>query len=120
LLTDNTTLVADLRKLVAGFVGERQWEQFHSPKNLSMALAVEVSELMEHFLWIDGEASRAVCNDPAGREPVADEIADVACLVLSLCNSLGLDLSTAIEKKMARNVLKYPVEKCRGKYRVEE
>ncbi len=119
-MTDNTTLVADLRKLVARFVSERQWEQFHSPKNLSMALAVEVSELMEHFLWIDGDASRALCRDPAGREPVAEEIADVACLVLSLCNSLDLDLSAAIEKKMARNVQKYPVEKCRGRFRVEE
>jgi NTP pyrophosphatase (non-canonical NTP hydrolase) len=119
-MTDGTTFVSDLRKLLARFVQEREWEQFHSPKNLSMALAVEVSELMEHFLWIDGEASRSVCNDPAVKEQVADELADVACLLLTLCNNLGLDLSTAIERKVAKNVLKYPVEKCRGRYRVEE
>jgi NTP pyrophosphatase (non-canonical NTP hydrolase) len=119
-MTDTTTLVADLRQLVARFVHEREWEKFHSPKNLAMAIAVEASELMEHFLWIDSETSREVSHDPTGLEQVADEIADVCCLLLSLCNSLGLDLSTAVERKMGRNVLKYPVEKCRGRFRVEE
>ncbi len=119
-MTDNTTLVADLRNLIAHFVGDRDWEQFHSPKNLSMALAVEVGELMEHFLWIDESASREVSRDPARKEQIADEVADVCCLILSLCNSLDLDLSSAIERKMVKNVRKYPVEKCRGRFRVEE
>src|SRR5688572_24196287 len=115
--SDNETTVGRLRELMARFVQDRDWGQFHSPKNLAMALGVEAAELMEHFLWIDNEASRAVVNDPETLEQVADEISDVACLVLALCNSLGLDLTATIERKMAKNVLKYPVEKSRGKYR---
>jgi dCTP diphosphatase len=119
-MPDNTTSVAALREAWARFVAEREWGQFRSPKNLAMALAVEAAELLEHFLWIDNDASRAVARDPAVREQVADELADVTGVVLALCNALGLDLSDAIQRKMAKNVLKYPVEKSRGKYRVEE
>jgi dCTP diphosphatase len=119
-MTDNSTLVAALKEAVARFVRERDWEQFHSPKNLAMALAVEAAELMEHFLWIDGEESRGIANDPARLEEVADEVADVTCLMLALCNGLGLDLSASLERKMAKNALKYPADKCRGRYRVED
>ncbi|HEY7310772.1 MAG TPA: MazG-like family protein [Gemmataceae bacterium] len=119
-MPDNTTTVADLRQAMARFVAERDWEQFHSPKNLAMALAAEAAELMEHFLWIDNDASRQLVRDPALRGPIADEIADVAGVVFALCNALGFDLSDIVADKMARNVHKYPVEKCRGRYRVEE
>jgi NTP pyrophosphatase (non-canonical NTP hydrolase) len=119
-MPDNTTTVATLRESMARFVAEREWEQFHSPKNLAMALAAEAAEVMEHFLWIDNETSRAVARDPAQLEQIADEIADVSGVIFALCNALGLDLSEAIARKMAKNVLKYPVEKCRGRYRVEE
>ncbi len=85
-----------------------------------MALACEAAELMEHFLWIDNDSSRKAVEDPTLREQVADEIADVTGVVLALCNALGLDLSESVRRKMAKNVHKYPVEKCRGKYRVEE
>jgi NTP pyrophosphatase (non-canonical NTP hydrolase) len=119
-MSDSTTTVAALREAWARFVSEREWGQFHSPKNLVMALAVEAAELMEHFLWIDNDTSRAVAREPATRELVADELADVTGVVLALCNALDLDLSEAIANKMAKNVLKYPVEKSRGRYRVEE
>jgi dCTP diphosphatase len=119
-MSDQTTVVAELREAMARFVSEREWQQFHSPKNLAMALSVEAAELMEHFLWIDNDASRAEVREPAKREQVADEIADVACLVFALCNALDLDLSETVRRKMGKNVLKYPVEKCRGRYRVEE
>ena len=119
-MPDNTTPVASLREAWARFVAERDWGQFHSPKNLAMALAVEAAELMEHFLWVDNDASRAVAGDPERLEQVADVIADVTGALLSLCNALGLDLSDAVRRKMAKNVLKYPVEKCRGRYRVED
>jgi NTP pyrophosphatase (non-canonical NTP hydrolase) len=119
-MTDGTTTVAALREAWARFVAERDWGQFHSPKNLVMALAVEAAELMEHFLWIDNDASRAAVQDPVLREQVADEVADVTGVVLALCNALQMDLSEAIVRKMTKNVLKYPVEKCRGRYRVEE
>jgi NTP pyrophosphatase (non-canonical NTP hydrolase) len=119
-MSDANTTTAELRETMARFVAEREWQPFHSPKNLAMALAVEAAELMEHFLWIDNDASRQEMCDPAKREPVADEIADVSCLIFALCNALDLDLSDAVRRKMAKNVLKYPVEKCRGRYRVEE
>jgi dCTP diphosphatase len=119
-MPDQTTSVAELREAMAGFVSEREWQQFHSPKNLAMALSVEAAELMEHFLWIDNDASRAEVRDAAKREQVADEIADVACLIFALCNALDLDLSETVRHKMVKNVLKYPVDKCRGRYRVEE
>jgi dCTP diphosphatase len=119
-MPDSTTTVAKLREAMARFVAERDWEQFHSPKNLAMALAAEAAELMEHFLWIDNDASCALVHDPASRGPIADEIADVAGVIFALCNALNLDLSDAVADKMSRNVLKYPVEKCRGRYRVEE
>ena len=119
-MADQTTVVAMLRDAMAQFVAEREWQPFHSPKNLAMALSVEAAELMEHFLWIDNDASRAEMRDPIKKEMAADEIADVACLVFALCNALDLDLSDTVQRKMAKNVLKYPVEKCRGRYRVED
>jgi NTP pyrophosphatase (non-canonical NTP hydrolase) len=119
-MPDSTTTIADLRQAWARFVAEREWEQFHSPKNLAMALAVEAAELMEHFLWIDNDASRQAANDPPMRQQIADELADVTGVVVALCNALDMDLSDAIAAKMARNVLKYPIEKSRGRYRVED
>jgi dCTP diphosphatase len=119
-MADQTTSIAALRQAMAQFVAEREWEKFHSPKNLAMALCAEAAELMEHFLWIDNDESRILVRDPARLELVADELADVAGVVFALCNALGLDLSDAVARKMAKNVLKYPVEKCRGRYRVEE
>jgi NTP pyrophosphatase (non-canonical NTP hydrolase) len=119
-MTDATTTLADLREGMARFVAERDWQQFHAPKNLSMALAAEAAELMEHFLWIDNDASRELVRDPSRRGPIADELADVLGVVLALANALELDLSQAVASKMARNVLKYPADKVRGRYRLEE
>jgi NTP pyrophosphatase (non-canonical NTP hydrolase) len=119
-MSDATTTLAELKEGMARFVAERDWQQFHSPKNLSMALAAEAAELMEHFLWIDNDASREMVRDPAQLAPIADELADVLGVVLALANALGLDLAQAVASKMARNVLKYPVEKVRGRYRIEE
>src|SRR5262249_862172 len=92
-VSDAATPIAELRVAWAKFVRDREWNQFHSPKNLVMALACEAAELMEHFLWIDNDSSRQLVDDPAVREHVADEIADVTGAVLALCNALHLDLS---------------------------
>ncbi len=119
-MPDTTTTVQELRDAMARFVRERDWEQFHSPKNLVMGLSAEAAELLEHFLWIDNEASRRVVNDAAKMGEIADEMADVACYLLALSNTLGIDLSEAIRAKLVKNAVKYPVEKCRGKYRVED
>jgi NTP pyrophosphatase (non-canonical NTP hydrolase) len=107
-MADATTTLAALKEALRRFVAERAWEPYHSPKNLVMGLAVEVGELMEHFLWIDEAASRAIAQDPARRAAVADELADVACHLLNLSNVLGIDLSDAITAKMAKNAVKYP------------
>jgi NTP pyrophosphatase (non-canonical NTP hydrolase) len=113
---DNETTVAELRLLMARFVAERDWEQFHSPKNLSMALAIEVGELMEHFQWISMSESRLIADNPAAKQEVAAEMADILCYLLGLANCLDVDLSTAMREKMIRNRQKYPVEKYRGRF----
>ena len=119
-MSDTSTTVAQLKEAMRRFVSERHWEPFHSPKNLVMGLAVEAAELMEHFLWVENEASRQIVNDPARLGEVADEMADVACYLLALSHSLGIDLSDAILAKLVKNAQKYPVEQYQGRYRLEE
>lgn len=114
-LNDSTTTVAELKSQVLLFARERDWEQFHAPKNLSMALAAEAGELMEHFLWATSEASRSIANEPEKRQKIAEELADVVIYALEFANATGLDVAAAIEAKMAANAAKYPVEKARGK-----
>ncbi len=114
-LTDSATTVADLKSRVLAFVRERDWEQFHSPKNLSMALAAETGELMEHFLWRTPQESQAIALAPAKRAKIADELADVVIYALEFANITGLDVAAAIEAKMAANAKKYPVEKAKGR-----
>jgi len=114
-LTDSTTTVSQLRESVLAFVRERDWEQFHSPKNLSMALAAEAAELMEHFLWATPDESRAVASEPAKRAKIAEELADVVIYALEFANATGLDVAASIESKIAANARKYPVEKAKGR-----
>ena len=115
-MADSATPIADLKALVRRFVAERDWEQFHSPKNLAMGVAVEAAELMECFLWVDPPASRQLVNDPQKREAIADEMADVFCYLLNLSNVLDIDLSEALTAKMVKNERKYPAEQYKGKY----
>jgi NTP pyrophosphatase (non-canonical NTP hydrolase) len=118
--TDATTTVAELRQILADFVAERDWSQFHSPKNVSMALAIEVAELMEHFQWLTTDASRKLADDPAKLSAVGEELADVVGYSLALANELGIDVSSAIRNKMVKNRLKYPAEEFRGRYGPED
>jgi NTP pyrophosphatase (non-canonical NTP hydrolase) len=113
-MTDAGTTVGELRARVLSFARERDWEQFHSPKNLSMALAAEAGELMEHFLWAESRDSAAPLADRRKREQIEDEIADVVIYALEFANIGGIDLARAIEAKLAKNAAKYPVEKARG------
>ena len=112
---DAITTIADLKKRVLAFARERDWEQFHSPKNLSMALAAEAGELMEHFLWADSASSQDRCRETARRLKIEEEIADVVIYSLEFANVTGIDLAAAIESKLAANAQKYPVEKARGR-----
>lgn len=115
-MSDSTTTVAQLREMIRTFVNERDWQQFHAPKNLSMALAIEAAELMEHFQWIGVEASRQVGLDDEKRAAAGEELADVICYALALANELGLDVSTTMQAKMQKNIAKYPVEQIKGRY----
>ena len=114
-LTDNQTSLAELKARILAFARERDWEQFHAPKNLSMALAAEAGELMEHFLWADAEASRALAAEPARRKKIEEELADVVIYALEFANMTGIDVAAAIESKMATNAKKYPVDKAKGR-----
>jgi NTP pyrophosphatase (non-canonical NTP hydrolase) len=113
---DETTTVMALRETVRRFVDARDWRKFHSPKNLSMALAVEAAELMEHFQWIDGDASRAVAADARKRALVGEELADVLCYALALANELDIDIAGSVAAKMVKNERKYPADEFRGRY----
>ncbi len=115
-MSDQQTTILALRQLVDQFVSERDWHQFHTPKNLAMALAIEVAELMEHFQWLGSEESRAVADDPIKREAVGEELADVVCYALALANELRIDVADALQAKMVKNREKYPVEQFRGRW----
>lgn len=112
-MPDNTTTIEMLKKTVEKFTQDRDWQQFHSPKNLSMALASEAAEVMDLFLWCDNAASFEELEKQ--RQDVEDEIADVAVVLLAFCIRHNIDLSKAIAHKQVKHAEKYPVEKCKGK-----
>ena len=115
-MPDSSTTFGELKEAVRQFAAEREWQPFHTPKNLSMGLAVEAAELMEHFLWVDCPASYDVVRQPGKREQVADELADVFCHLLKLSMALDIDLSEALRTKMVKNAEKYPADQYRGRY----
>lgn len=115
-MSDATTTVADLRHLMRQFVSERDWTQFHTPKNLAMSLAIESAEVMEHVQWVENSESLARCMEPARKQALGEELADVLCYLLSLANAVDLDLSTAMRQKLVKNAKKYPAEDFRGVY----
>jgi NTP pyrophosphatase (non-canonical NTP hydrolase) len=117
---DSQTRVAELREMVRHFVDARDWQQFHSPKNLSMALAIEAAELMEHFQWITTEASRQIGDDPGKLAAIRDELADVLCYAMAIANELDIDIGTAMRDKMKKNEAKYPAAEFRGRYGPED
>jgi dCTP diphosphatase len=102
----------DLTEKLRQFAAERDWEQFHSPKNLSMALAVEVAELMEHFQWLTEEQSRNL--DQKTLAKVKEEIGDIHIYLVRLADQLDIDPILAAKEKLQKNAEKYPVEKAKG------
>ena len=117
-MADDRTTIQELIDRVVRFERDRDWEQFHSPKNLTMGMAIETGELMEHFLWIDGAESRQVKDDAEQLRRVEEEMADVLNYLLLLAHTLDIDLSDAFIEKMRRNDEKYPADKYRGKYKL--
>lgn len=102
----------DIRNKLRQFAQARDWDQFHSPKNLSMALAAEAGELLEQFQWLTEEQSRNLTPDH--RQAVADEIADVFLYLVQLSSKLDIDLISAAKHKMAKNEAKYPASQVKG------
>jgi dCTP diphosphatase len=108
-----TDAIARLQDLQAKFAAARDWEQFHTPKNLAAALAVEASELLEHFQWLTPEQSANLTSRQ--RTAVAMEAADVLLYLVRLCDRLEIDVAAAAERKIVLNARKYPVSKSRGR-----
>lgn len=104
------TIQHDLRQ----FAAERDWDQFHSPKNLAIALSVEAAELLEHFQWLTDDQSRRLPEQPEIHAAVREEAADVLIYLLRLADILGVDLEAAVIDKMRKNAEKYPVALAKG------
>jgi NTP pyrophosphatase (non-canonical NTP hydrolase) len=114
-VSDQTVSIGDLRLAVQQFVADRDWDQYHSPKNLAMSVAIEAAELMEHFQWLAPAAARTYLEDEAVRAEVADELADILIYCLSFANSTQIDVSSAIVHKLERNRTRFPIERVRGR-----
>jgi dCTP diphosphatase len=104
-----------LRDALREFSAARDWDQFHSPKNLAMALSAEAGELVEVFQWLTEEQSRRL--SPEALAAAREEVADVLLYLIRLSDQLGIDLAEAADRKLAANAEKYPVEKARGNSR---
>jgi len=115
-MSDQETTVGELKQLVENFVSARQWQQFHTPKNLSMAIAIEASELMDLFKWYDSEESNALMDDIDVRHAATEELADVLILCLAFANRNDIDIDEAVRAKVTKNHQKYPVEKFKGRF----
>lgn len=101
--------IRSLQAQINDFAKARDWPRYHTPKNLAMALMVEAAELLEIFQWLTPEQSEAVAADPAGRQHLSEELADVTIYLLQLARHTGIDLHAAVLDKLQRNALKYPL-----------
>jgi len=111
-MKDAVLNLSELARELKKFAEERDWEQFHSPKNLSMAMSVEVAELLEHFQWLTEEQSTVL--ESADLAEVSEEIADIQIYLTRLADQLGVDIEGAVKRKIAVNASKYPVARAHG------
>ncbi|MDD5109411.1 MAG: nucleotide pyrophosphohydrolase [Candidatus Omnitrophica bacterium] len=105
----------EIKTRIKQFVKERDWEQYHSPKNLSMSIAIEAAELMEHFQWLTIEESHKLLKDKKKRIEIEDELADIAIYVLDFCNLFSIDIEKSIVRKLDKTARKYPSHIVKGK-----
>ncbi len=112
-----TVDIAAIQAAMAAFVAEREWQRFHNPKNLSMALAGAAGELIELFQWKTEAESVTIMDDPRAAEAVRDELADVLMYTLRIADILDVDVEAAIRAKMVKNAAKYPADEFRGRVR---
>lgn len=109
-------VIAELR----AFNRDRDWERYHDPKNLAMAVASEAGELLAHFRWVAGGDADALAREPERREAIAREAADVGITLLLFCDRTGIDLVEAMRSKIGENARRYPAEAYRGRWRPDE
>jgi NTP pyrophosphatase (non-canonical NTP hydrolase) len=109
-----TSQLENLSELVDDFCGKRDWKQFHNIKDLAIGLSIEASELLQIFLWKDSAEVKTTLENPSKRENIEDEVADVLFFLLRIAHLNNIDLQTALEKKILKNELKYPISKFKG------
>ena len=114
-MNDSDTTLSELRELVREFRDRRGWARFHTPKNLTMAIAVEAAELMEQFQWLAQDEAWELAEDASRLKMMSEELADILIYALSFAEALHLDVATAIVDKLARNAKKYPEDDSRGR-----
>lgn len=111
---DNKTTILELKEKIRKFCEERDWDKFHGAKNLAEALIIEAAELLEHFRWKTDKDVEELFSDAKKKEDISDEVADVLYFLLRLAQKYKIDISEALERKLAKNNIKYPVEKFKG------
>jgi len=112
--TDNETTLADLKRTISQFVEERDWLQFHDPKNLVLAMTSEVGELADHFRWVKNTESHALATSPEHSQDVADELADILMFAVEFASVCKIDIASAIADKLDQNAVRYPIDKAKG------
>jgi len=106
--------IKDLIKKIKQFRDDRDWMQFHDPKNMAVSIVIEAAELLENFQWKNRQEVEQYAKQHRGE--IEEEIADIAIYLFELADNLGIDLAKAMERKLAKNAKKYPAEKARGKH----
>ena len=109
LMSDEKTTLIDLRDMVKKFVNDREWGQYHNPKDVAVAISLEASELLEHFLWVTDKESGAIAKEAEKRLKLEEELADIIIYCLSFANVLHIDVAKAVEDKVRLNAIRYPV-----------
>lgn len=111
----NKTSFREIRDKIKKFIKDRDWEKYHSPKNISMSIAIEAAELMEHFQWLTIGQSKRLLQDKKKRIEIEDELADIAIFILDFCNLFDINLEKIILRKLEKTAQKYPAHLVRGK-----
>lgn len=114
-MADETAKINEMKEIVSAFSKERDWEKFHNPKDLGIALGIEVSELMEHFRYKTNEEIEELLKDAGKKKEVSDELADIFWIILRLSEVCGIDLSESLKEKVKEAAEKYPVDLVKGK-----
>ena len=113
-MLDSDTTIGELKEVVKKYCEDRDWDQYHSPKELAIGVATEAAELLEPFRFKSEKEMEAMLKDPNTREEIGEEMADTVYFVLRLAQKYDIDLSSAFERKMEKNIKKYPIEKAKG------